>query len=443
MVIKLSDHFSYKRLLKFTLPSILMMIFMSIYGIVDGIFVSNFAGNNEFTALNFIYPVTMVLASPGFMFGSGGSALISKTLGMGDKKKANKLFSQVVYITILCGIIFAIVGIISIEKIATLMGAEGILLKNAVEYATPIIIALPFYMLQLEFQTFFITAEKPKLGFICTLCAGLTNFVFDFLLVGVFDFGLVGASVATAFSQLVGGIIPIIYFVRKNNSLLRIGKPYFEFKSFIKICTNGSSELLSNVAMSIVAMLYNIQLLAYAGEQGVAAYGVLSYMSMLFNAVFIGYSIGTAPVISYHYGAKNERELKSLLKKSIIILLIFSIAMFLISEFTGGLFSTIFLNKDVIACDLAKRGFIIFSFSFLFMGLSIFLSSFFTALNDGLVSAIISFMRTIVFQVAAVIILPLKYNVDGIWMSLVAAEFASVVVSFIFIFAKRNKYNYI
>lgn len=442
MTIKLSDHFSYKRLLKFTLPSILMMIFMSVYGIVDGIFVSNFAGDAEFTALNFIYPVIMIFSAPGFMFGSGGSALISKTLGMGDKKKANQIFSLVVYSTIVCGIIFAIIGLFSIKYIAMLMGAKGTLLNNAVKYATPIVIALPVYMLQLEFQTFFITAEKPKLGFICTLCAGLANIFLDFLCVGVLGFGLVGASVATAVSQLVGGIIPIIYFSRKNSSLLRIGKPYFDFKALVKICTNGSSELLSNVAMSLVGMLYNIQLLKYAGEGGVSAYGVLSYVSMLFNAMFIGFSIGTAPVIGYHYGAKNNKELTSLLKKSIVILLITSIAMFAISEATGGIFANIFVGNDLNTKELTIRGFTIFSFAFLFMGFSIFLSSFFTALNDGFTSAMISFLRTIVFQVAAVIILPLILDIDGIWISLVVAEFASIVVAIIFLFAKKKKYNY-
>lgn len=442
MAIKLSDHFSYKRLLKFTLPSILMMIFMSVYGIVDGIFVSNFAGDAEFTALNFIYPVIMIFSAPGFMFGSGGSALISKTLGMGDKKKANQIFSLVVYSTIVCGIIFAIIGLFSIKYIAMLMGAKGTLLNNAVKYATPIVIALPVYMLQLEFQTFFITAEKPKLGFICTLCAGLANIFLDFLCVGVLGFGLVGASVATAVSQLVGGIIPVIYFSRKNSSLLRIGKPYFDFKALVKICTNGSSELLSNVAMSLVGMLYNIQLLKYAGEGGVSAYGVLSYVSMLFNAMFIGFSIGTAPVIGYHYGAKNNKELTSLLKKSIVILLITSIAMFAISEATGGIFANIFVGNDLNTKELTIRGFTIFSFAFLFMGFSIFLSSFFTALNDGFTSAMISFLRTIVFQVAAVIILPLILDIDGIWISLVVAEFASIVVAIIFLFAKKKKYNY-
>lgn len=442
MTIKLSDHFSYKRLLKFTLPSILMMIFMSIYGIVDGIFVSNFAGDAEFTALNFIYPVVMIFSAPGFMFGSGGSALVSKTLGTGDKKKANQIFSLVVYSTIICGIIFAIIGLFCIKYIAILMGAEGTLLENSVKYATPIIIALPVYMLQLEFQTFFTTAEKPKMGFICTLCAGLTNIFLDFLCVGVLGFGLVGASVATAVSQLIGGIIPIIYFSRKNSSLLRIGKPYFEFKALIKICTNGSSELVSNVAMSLVGMLYNIQLLKYAGESGVSAYGVLSYVSMLFNAMFIGYSIGTAPVIGYHYGAKNNKELTSLLKKSIVILFITSIAMFAISEATGGLFASIFVGNDPITKEHTIRGFIIFSFAFLFMGFSIFFSSFFTALNDGFTSAMISFLRTIVFQVAAVIILPLIFDIDGIWISLVVAEFASIVVAIIFLFAKKKKYNY-
>ena len=315
MRIKLSDHFTYKRLLRFTIPSIIMMIFMSVYGIVDGIFVSNFAGKEAFTALNFIYPVIMIFSSVGFMFGSGGSALISKIFGEGNKEKANKIFSMVVYISLIVGILLGLIGILFIKSIAKLLGAEGLLLVNCVIYAIPLLIALPVNILQLEFQTFFSTAEKPTMGLICTIFAGVLNIILDALLVGLFKCGLLGASIATAFSQLVGGLFPIIYFMRKNSSILKIGKSTFDIKALLKICANGSSELLSNVAMSIVGLLYNVQLLRYAGEDGVAAYGILMYISFFFNAIFIGFSIGTAPVISYHYGAKNENELKSLLKK--------------------------------------------------------------------------------------------------------------------------------
>lgn len=442
MEIKLSDHFGYKRLLKFTLPSIAMMIFMSIYGIVDGIFVSNFAGKEAFTALNFIFPATMIFSSFGFMLGSGGSALISKTLGEGNKKKANEIFSLVVYTTIILGTILSITGILTIRRIAILLGASGNLLENCVIYATPLMISLPFYMLQLEFQTFFITAEKPHMGFSCTLCAGICNLILDFLFVAVLKFGLRGASVASAISQTIGGIVPIIYFSRKNTSLLKLGKTNVDFTALFKICTNGLSELLSNIAMSLTSLLYNAQLLKYASEDGVAAYGVLMYVSMLFNAIFIGFSIGTSPIIGYNFGAKNNKELQNVLKKCLIVILISSLLMFSISELLGGTFAKLFVGYDDNLYSLTKRGFMIFSFSFLFMGYAMFFSSFFTALNDGITSAIISFLRTLVFQVGLVIILPLLFDIDGIWLSMVIAEVSAVIVSVIFLIIKRKKYHY-
>lgn len=442
MRIKLSDHFTYKRLLRFTIPSIIMMIFMSVYGIVDGIFVSNFAGKEAFTALNFIYPVIMIFSSVGFMFGSGGSALISKIFGEGNKEKANKIFSMVVYISLIVGILLGLIGILFIKSIAKLLGAEGLLLENCVIYAIPLLIALPVNILQLEFQTFFSTAEKPTMGLICTILAGVLNIILDALLVGLFKCGLLGASIATAFSQLVGGLFPIIYFMRKNSSILKIGKSTFDIKALLKICANGSSELLSNVAMSIVGLLYNVQLLRYAGEDGVAAYGILMYISFFFNAIFIGFSIGTAPVFSYHYGAKNENELKSLLKKCINITLITSIAMFILSEVFSPVFSKIFVGYDKVLYEMTIRGFLIFSFAFLFMGFAIFFSSFFTALNDGLTSAIISFVRTLIFQIGFVIVLPLLFDLDGIWLSVVVTELCAVITSVIFLICKRKKYKY-
>lgn len=442
MAIKLSDHFTYKRLLRFTFPSIIMMIFMSIYSIVDGLFVSNFAGPDAFTALNFIFPVLMIFSSIGFMLGTGGSALVSKIFGEGNKKKANEIFSLVVYVTIIIGIIIAIVGLFVIEPIAMLLGAEGLLLENCIIYATPLLISQPFFMLQLEFQTFFNTAEKPIMGLICTIFAGVLNVILDALLIGVFKMGLFGASIATAMSQVVGGLFPIFYFMTKNSSILRIGKATFDIKSLLKICSNGSSELLSNVAMSVVGLLYNVQLLKYEGEPGVAAYGIMMYISMLFNAIFIGFSIGTAPIVSYHYGAKNTQELKSLLKKCITIILISSISMFTLSELLSGVFSGIFVGYNEYLYNLTKNGIYIFSFAFLFMGFAIYFSSFFTALNDGLTSAIISFLRTLVFQIGFVIILPLFMEVQGIWLSVVLTELSAVVVSLIFLFIKRKKYNY-
>ena len=444
MKISLSDHFNFRKLLRFTLPSMVMMVFTSIYSVVDGFFVSNFCeSSTEFAAVNFIMPFLMILGSVGFMFGTGGSTLVSKTLGEGDRDKANRIFSLLIYVSSAIGIVISVLGVIFLRPVAALLGAEGELLEHAVTYGRIIIIALPAFILQMEFQSFFITAEKPNLGLVVTVLSGVTNMVLDALLVGILPLGLVGAASATAASQAVGGIIPIIYFSCKNKSLLRLGRTKVDLRALFKTCTNGSSELMSNIAFSVVGMLYNNRLLFYAGEDGVAAYGVLMYVGMIFNAIFIGYSIGTAPVIGYHFGAKNRHELKSLLRKSCIIIGIFSVCMLGLSFGLSSPLSKLFVGYKEELYNLTVHGFRIYSLSFLFMGFAIYFSSFFTALNDGLTSALISFLRTLVFQIAAVIILPLLFGgIDGIWWSVVAAEVMAVAISLIFVLIKKKKYGY-
>ena len=442
MNIQLSDHFNYKKLLRFTFPSILMMIFTSVYGVVDGFFVSNFVGKTPFAAVNFIMPFLMILGAVGFMFGTGGSALISKTMGEGNKEKAKQLFSLLVYVSAACGIVITVLGIIFIRPLAAFLGAEGELLDNCVTYGRIILIALPAYILQYEFQSFFVTAGKPQLGLAVTVAAGVSNMVLDALLVAVFPLGLSGAAAATAVSQCVGGIIPLIYFARPNSSLLRLTKTVFDGKALLKTCTNGSSELMSNISMSLVSMLYNVQLIKYAGEDGVAAYGVLMYVNMIFLAAFIGYSVGTAPIVGYHYGAENHNELKNLIKKSLVIIGVFSVVMFIAAEVLAKPLAVVFVGYDQGLLQLTLRGFMIYSFSFLFAGIAIYGSSFFTALNNGLISALISFLRTLVFQIAAVIIFPMFWQIDGIWISIAAAELMTAAVTAIFLLFKKNKYHY-
>ncbi len=376
------------------------------------------------------------------MFGTGGSALVSKTMGEGNKERANRDFSLFVYFSAVTGILIAIIGIIFIVPIAAMLGAEGTMLTDSVTYGRVILMALPTYILQMEFQSFFVTAEKPQLGLAVTLISGLTNMVLDALFVAVFNFGLTGAAAATALSQAVGGIISFLYFLRPNTSILRLTKTGFNGRSLLKACTNGSSEFMSNVSISLVSMLYNIQLLKYAGENGVAAYGVLMYVSMIFSAAFIGYSIGTAPVIGFNYGAGNDKELKGLLRKSIHIILIFSVCMLIFAECLAMPLSKLFVGYDAELMSLTCRGFRIYSFAFLFMGFAIFSSGFFTALNDGLTSAVISFLRTLVFQVIAVILIPLVLDIDGIWLSIVIAEMMAVVVSAVFLAVKQKKFHY-
>lgn len=440
--IQLSDHFTRKRLLRFSLPSIVMMVFTSIYGVVDGYFVSNYTGKTPFAAVNLIMPFLMILGGVGFMFGTGGGALIAKTMGEGKAEKADKLFSMTVFASILCGLVLTAVGLLFLRPFARLMGAEGELLENSLLYGTINLIALPFYILQYEFQCLFATAEKPKLGLYVTVASGVANMVLDWLLVAVLPFGLAGAAAATAASQFIGGVFPLVYFARKNSSRLHLTRCRLELRPLGRICANGSSELMSNISMSLVNMLYNVQLMQYVGEDGIAAYGVLMYVSMIFQAIFIGYSVGTAPIVSYHYGAQNREELKSLLRKAIFIVAIAALCMFAAGELLAAPLSRLFVAYDEELLQMTTHAFAIFSFSFLFSGFAINGSSFFTALNDGLTSALISFLRTLVFQVAAVLLFPLLWGLDGIWFSIVAAEIMAVLATIFFLLKKQKKYGY-
>lgn len=440
--IQLSDHFHYGRLLRYTLPSVVMMIFTSVYSIVDGFFVSNFVGKTPFAAVNFIMPLLMILGCAGFMFGTGGGALIAMKMGEGKKKKANELFSMIVYTAMICGIVLAFLGMVFIRPVARLMGAKGQLLEDCIVYGRIILPALPFFILQYEFQCLFATAGKPKLGLLVTAAAGIANMVLDALFVAVLHWGLAGAAGATAFSQFIGGVIPLVYFGRKNNSNLQLIKCKFDMGALKKVCSNGSSELLSNISASIVGMLFNIQLIKYAGENGVAAYGVLMYVSMIFQAIFIGYAVGGAPIIGYHYGAQNHAELKSLRQKSMVLIGIFSVLMFTAGQLLAKPLALLFVSYDADLLEMTIHAFHIFSFVFLLSGFAIFGSSFFTALNDGLISALISFLRTVVFQCAAVMVFPLIWELDGIWMSIVAAEAMAVLITVLFLIGKRKKYHY-
>ena len=419
-----------------------MMLFTSIYGVIDGFFVSNFAGKTAFTAVNFIFPLIMLLSTIGFMFGAGGSALISKTMGEGDNKRANSQFSLLVIVVFVLSTILTILGVIFLRDISYLLGARGQLLEDTVTYGRIIMFSLPAFSLQNAFQSYFVTAEKPTLGLLVTVGAGVTNIVFDGILVGVVNMGLVGAAIATALSQCIGGILPIVYFILPNKSLLRLGKPIWDGRGLLKATTNGASELLNNVSMNLVGMLYNVQLLKYAGEDGVAAYGVIMYVSFMFVSVFLGYSIGSAPIIGYHYGAKNQDELKNILKKSAVIIGVMSLLMFVLGEALSGVVSGIFVGYDETLLAITKRGFIIYSVAYLVMGYGIFASGFFTALSDGLTSGLISLLRTLVFQVLCIYLLPLVIGVDGIWISVFIAEGLALIVSIVLLVVKRKKYGY-
>lgn len=442
MKIQLSDHFTYQKLLRFCFPSMVMMIFTSIYGVVDGLFVSNFVGKTSFAALNLIFPFLMILGGLGFMIGTGGSALVAKVLGEQKEERAKEYFSMMIKATIILGITTTIIGIIFIEPIAVLLGATGNMVHECVVYGRWILLFNTAFMLQNVFQSFLVAAEKPKLGLMATVASGITNMVLDALLVGVFRWGLSGAALATGISQCVGGILPLIYFMRPNSSLLHLKKTHLDMRVLLKACGNGASELMTNISSSIVAMLYNFQLLRLVGEDGIAAYGVVMYIQFVFIAIFIGYAIGTAPIISYHYGACHHDELKSLLKKSLLMLSVAGVAMFVLANVLAMPFSKIFVGYDEGLLQMTNHAFKIFAYSFLLAGINIFVSSFFTALNNGAISAGVSFMRTLVFQLLSVLLLPIIFGLDGVWLATTVAEGLAFIISLGCLWWKKDQYHY-
>ena len=441
--IRLSDHFSYAKLLRFTLPSICMMVFTYIYGVVDGLFVSNFAGKTPFAAINLVMPFIMILGGMGFMIGTGGTALVSKLLGEGKKDEAHSTFSMMVLFTLLLGLVLSAVGFLTMRPVSYFLGATDAMIDDCVLYGR-IVTGFTFaFMLQNVFQSFFIAAEKPRLGLIVTVAAGVTNMALDALFIAVFDWGVAGAAIATGLSQCVGGVLPLIYFLRPNDSLLRMRPTALRLRPILQACGNGSSELMSNISSSLVGMLYNFQLMRLIGEDGVSAYGVLMYVQFIFVAIFIGYSIGSAPVVSFHFGAQNHGELKSLLRKSALLMSSGGVLLTVAARLLAALLAHLFVGYDAVLFDLTTHAFRLFSWSFLLAGFNIFTSGFFTALNNGAISAAISFLRTLVFQTASVLILPLLLGVDGIWWAITVAEIFAFLISLLFLFLKRNKYHYL
>lgn len=440
--IRLSDHFSYSKLLRFTLPSIVMMVFTSIYGVVDGLFVSNFVGKTAFASVNLVMPFVMILGGMGFMLGTGGTALVSKILGEGDPDSANRTFSMMVLFTLALGAVLSAAGIVFMRPVSLLLGATDAMMDDCVLYGR-IVTGFTFaFMLQNVFQSFFIAAEKPKLGLKVTVAAGLTNMVLDALFIAVFKWGVAGAAFATGLSQCVGGVLPLVYFLRPNSSLLRLSPTRLRLRPILAACGNGSSELMSNISSSLVSMVYNLQLLRLAGEDGVSAYGVLMYVQFIFISIYIGYSIGCAPVVSYHYGAQNHGELKNLLGKSVLLMGITGVALTALAMALADPLARLFVGYDAELFALTSHAFRLFAWSFLLAGFNIFASGFFTALNNGGVSAAISFLRTLVFQSASVLILPVFFGVDGIWWAITVAEVFAFLISVLFLLAKRGKYYY-
>lgn len=443
MQIQLSDHFTYKKLFRYVLPSILMMLFTSTYSIVDGFFVSNFVGKTAFAAVNLIMPLLLGVSSVGFMLGTGGSAIVSMTLGQGKGRLANRYFSMIVYATFVLGCGFAVLGFFLSPNIARRLGAEGDLLSFCITYGRILFAAIPLYMMQTMFQSFFVVAEKPGYNLKITMAAGLTNIVLDFVFIKVLGWGIQGAAWATAVSYLVGSIVPLIYFFRQHNSSpLRLGATGWYGRIFVKTCTNGSSEMVSNLSASVVGFLYNLQLMRYAGEDGVAAYGVLMYAGFIFVAIFIGYAIGSSPIVSYHYGAENKPELHNMFGKGLVLMVAGGVVLVSLGQIFAVPLVALFTSYDAQLMEMTLWGSRICLFSFIFVGINIWGSSFFTALNNGLVSALISFLRTLVFQVAAILVLPLIFGLTGIWFAMVSADLLAAVVTVMFLVRLRRRYGY-
>lgn len=443
MKIQLSEHFTYKKLLRFVLPSIVMMIFTSIYGVVDGLFVSNYVGKTAFAAVNLVMPLLMMLSALGFMMGTGGSAIVAKTLGQGDKERANRYFSMMVYVTMAGGVALTVLGLVFLRPIVIALGAEGEMIGECLIYGRISLASLTFFMVQNVFQSFFVAAEKPHMGLGVMVAAGVTNMVLDYLFIVVFSWGIAGAAAATAAGETVGGIVPLIYFSRKNTSLLQLTKTRVKGKILLKASTNGSSELMTNLSMSLVNMLYNVQLMKLAGEDGVAAYGVIMYVNFIFLATFIGYSIGSAPIVGYHFGARNHSELKNLFQKSMRLIGGWGVLLMLLAFVLSGPLAQFFVGYDTELLAMTRHGLRLYALAFLVSGFNIYGSAFFTALNNGLVSAVISFLRTLVFQMAAVLILPRLLGLNGIWLAILVAELLALGVTLQFFMRKKKVYHYL
>ena len=441
--IQLSDHFDYSRLLRFVLPCIGTMLFTSIYGIVDGLCVSNFVGKTAFAAVNLIMPLPMLLGTIGFMLGTGGSAIVGITLGEGDQKKADRYFTMFLLAAAISVSVLAVLGLVLLRPIAILLGAKGELLDYAVRYGRILMLSLPTFALQNMFQSFFVTAEKPHLGFWFTVGAGCTNMVLDVLMVGIWGWGVEGAAIATFISQLVGGVLPVFYFLdHKNTSRLHLRKTQLYSKVLLDACINGSSELMTNLSMSLVNILYNYQLLRFAGENGVAAYGVIMYAAFLFVAVFVGYAVGSAPIVSYHYGARNHAELNNLYSKSLRLIGVIAVVMTALSMLVIPYVARIFVGYDAELLALTSHAFRVYALNFFLMGFNVYGSSFFTALGDGVTSALISFLRTLLFQLLALILLPMVLGIEGIWLAVTAAEAGALCVTVLMFVRKDKVFHY-
>lgn len=444
--IKLSDKFNYSRLLRFALPSIVMVLISSVYGVVDGVIVSNYTDVEHFAALNLILPYITLLGAAGLMLGTGGSALVGKILGEGKSIRANGIFSLLTYTTIAIGLFLGLFGYITSDAVANILGADETMQHLSFEYSGIIFLFLPCYVLQLYFQSLLTTAERPSLALQITLLAGITNIALDILFVIYLKQGLRGAAYATGVSQTFGGLLPLLYFIlnrKKSDINIKLGVALWDLKAICKSCVNGLSEWLMSVSLAIVSFLYYYLLLTGdRGEMGVDTYGVLLYFSYIFIAVSVGFSRGIAPVISYHYGASDRHELHSLLMKGLLIVLVLNLVSGITAQVLSAPLANIFVGHDKGLYEYTVVAFRIYSIHFFVTGFNIYISSFFTALNNGKYSGWISVLRTICFESISILTIWMLFGVDKIWWGVTIAEFLTMVIAFSFLFLKRNFYGY-
>lgn len=442
MKVELAGHYGLRRLVKTSLPMIAMMIVTSIYSIVDGYFISNFAGSTAFAAMNLVWPALALISAVGLMIGTGGSALVSKTLGEGDTGRADEIFTMLVHIALIIGAVLTVGLFIFMKPLIIALGAEGEMIPKAVMYGRIVVLAMPEFIMQMMFQSFYMTAERPELGTRMSIISGCINIALDALFVVGFGWGLTGAAVATALALAVGGIYPLWFFSsKKNNTHLQfVCFSRIDWKAITRTCTNGMSEYVGNIALNIVSIGYNLQLMKYIGENGVSAYGIIMYVGFIFAAVYIGYNLCVSQVIAYNFGAGNRAELRSLLKKSLLLIGIGGVIMTALAEGSAPLLAKIFVGYDAELCSLTVRALRIYMLSFLICGFNMFCSAWFTALNNGLVSAAAAFARTLIFELGAVLIVPGIIGIDGIWLAVSIAEVLAVLMSAILILAYRKRY---
>lgn len=434
---KLAQNFTITSLLKFTAPTCIMLVFMSLYQMTDAVFVSNFVGENALSALNIVFPIPSIIIALSIMLATGGSAIIAKNMGEGKAQKAKQNFSMIVFVGFLLGIVIMIAGVIWIKPIIKVLGATPILYAYSYDYLFILLLACPLTVLQMLFQTFFVTAGKPHLGLVSTILGGVSNIVLDYLFIVVFHMGVAGAAIATSIGYTLPAIIGLVYFFLNKKGTLYFVKPVFDRIVLLKTCTNGSSEMVTNLAIAIVTLLFNKIMLRYLGENGVAAITIVLYAQFLLTSIFMGFSNGVAPVFSYNYGNNNKAQMKKIFKMSLCIISVLSILMYIISLVFATPIISVFTSSESEVFKITYHGFFLFSISYLFTGVNIFASSMFTAFSNGKISALLSFLRTFVFLVAALLLLPEIMGVDGIWLAVPIAEFIAILVSIFTMY--RNK----